>query len=267
MSVVNLICKRCQCSFSTPKKRFNYLVKCGHKNFYCSRNCFVDDKTASPVERLCLYCKSPFMSSEKRDARTCCSDLCAHKYAQTFTDPRKVSKAATEAWKRREFVHKQRICIICGEKFERRYTKCCSDKCAREQMSIGGRKSAEIQRIIRSSKNEGMFANLCKSSFTNVLTNKRMFNGWDADVILPNEKVAVLWNGNWHRKKLALKHSVEQVKTRDRIKLDEIKKMGYTAYIIEDNGKFNSQFVNDEFEKFKLFISNIAVPSGRICLS
>jgi hypothetical protein len=58
-----------------------------------------------------------------------------------------------------------------------------------------------------------------------------------------------------------MNHSVKQVQTRDKIKLDEIGKMGYTAYIIEDDGKFNSQFVNDEFEKFKLFIGSTAVPS------
>ena len=32
--------------------------------------------------------------------------------------------------------------------------------------------------------------------------------------------------------------------------------MGYDAYIIEDNGKFDSQFVNDEFEKFMIFIDS-----------
>ena len=85
---------------------------------------------------------------------------------------------------------------------------------------------------------------------------RRYVNGWDADVILPNEKVAVLWNGKWHRQKITKKHSVEQVKNRDKIKLDEIRKMGYTPYIIEDDGKENSLFVESEFEKFKLFIDN-----------
>lgn len=61
---------------------------------------------------------------------------------------------------------------------------------------------------------------------------------------------------NWHRRKLTVRHSVEQVKARDKIKLDEIKKMGYDAYTIEDNGKFDSQFVNDEFKKFMIFIDS-----------
>ena len=254
MGNVSLKCKRCGCSFSTPIKRFNYLTKVGHKNFYCSKKCFVEDKSAVQIERICLFCKSRFISSTKSDARKCCSDLCVHKYAQTFTDPHNVSIAAMEAWKRRIFIHKQKTCPVCQTKFEGRYSKCCCDKCARERMSISGRKSAEIQRATRSSKNEMMFANLCKSVFLNVLTNERMFNGWDADVILSHEKVAVLWNGNWHRKKLTAKHSVEQVQTRDKIKLDEIKKMGYTPYIIEDGGRENSLFVMSEFEKFKLFI-------------
>lgn len=123
-------------------------------------------------------------------------------------------------------------------------------------MSRGGRISATCQKLTRRSKNEQLFAELCRDRFSGVLTNECIFNGWDADVILSLEKIAVLWNGNWHRKKLTRKHSVKQVEVRDKIKLDEIKKMGYTAYIIEDNGKFNPQFVNDEFVKFKLFIDN-----------
>lgn len=104
-----------------------------------------------------------------------------------------------------------------------------------------------------------MFADLCKSVFKNVLENEAMFNGWDADIILPDYKIAVLWNGNWHFKKITQAHSVEQVKNRDKIKLDEIRKFGYVPYTIEDKGKFNFSFVNDEFEKLKLFISTLAV--------
>ena len=128
-------------------------------------------------------------------------------------------------------------------------------------MSDCGRKSAEIQKLNRRSKNEMLFANLCKSLYSNVLTNERIFDGWDADIILPDQKIAVLWNGNWHYKKITRKHSVEQVQNRDKIKLDKIRKMGYTPYTIRDNGKENIEFVNEEFQKFLLFINNIAVPS------
>ena len=78
-----------------------------------------------------------------------------------------------------------------------------------------------------------------------------MFNGWDADIILLEEKIAILWNGKWHYEKITKKHSVEQVQIRDRIKIDEILKSGFKPYIINDMGKYNKEFVNSEFEKLK----------------
>ena len=77
-----------------------------------------------------------------------------------------------------------------------------------------------------------------------------MFNGWDADVIIPSIKVAVMWNGVWHYKKITEAHSVKQVQNRDRIKIKEIIKAGFTPYVIKDRGKHNPEFVNQEFDKF-----------------
>lgn len=94
-----------------------------------------------------------------------------------------------------------------------------------------------------------------------MLHNVNMFNGWDADVILVHEKVAVLWNGEWHFTKLKQRHSVLQVQTRDQIKVSEILAAGYTPYIIEDRfvGKKHEKekFVVKEFLLFKEFIENL----------
>ena len=65
---------------------------------------------------------------------------------------------------------------------------------------------------------------LVKEKFPLTLSNVPMFNGWDADVIIPELKIAVLWNGNWHHKKITKKHSVLQVQNRDRIKIKEIER-------------------------------------------
>ena len=35
-----------------------------------------------------------------------------------------------------------------------------------------------------------------------------MFNGWDADVILPDLKIAIMWNGIWHYKQVRKNHNV-----------------------------------------------------------
>jgi hypothetical protein len=113
----------------------------------------------------------------------------------------------------------------------------------------GGLASARSQREVRRSKNEIEFARLCKLQFGNVLENVAMFDGWDADVILPALKIAVLWNGKWHYESIA-NHNLAQVQARDKIKLTKILEAGYTPYVIKDLGRHNPLLVQEEFEKF-----------------
>jgi hypothetical protein len=94
-----------------------------------------------------------------------------------------------------------------------------------------------------------MFAMLCAKQFE-TLTNVPMFEGWDADVIIPSLSVAVLWNGPWHYKQISKISSLVQIQTRDKLKLSAIMRSGYTPYIIKDMGKHNPDFVKSEFEKF-----------------
>lgn len=162
------------------------------------------------------------------------------------------------------------VCKNCGKEYVRSkvlfptYTKiCCCKECSkeyreiidssaeyREKLSIAGRKSVSLQGDIKRSKNEIMFCKLCEKHFGNVKHNEPLFNGWDADVILENEKIAILWNGIWHYKKVHEGHKLEQTQNRDKIKLNEIQKCGYKPYVIKDMGKYNPKFVESEFEKF-----------------
>jgi type II secretory pathway component PulC len=117
-----------------------------------------------------------------------------------------------------------------------------------------GKNSVTIQSETRRSKNEMYFAELCKLHFSNVETNQPIFNGWDCDVILNDQKIAVMWNGKWHYEKITKQHSVNQVQNRDKIKLNEIIKCGYTPYVIKDRGGEDKLFVESEFKKFVGFL-------------
>lgn len=158
------------------------------------------------------------------------------------------------------------FCKKCGKEIYRRPSKkyknvFCSQSCRSKYYMFGevasenGRRSAFLMSELRRSKNEIMFASLCKEKFNNVLLNKPIFNGWDADVILPDKKIAILWNGKWHYEKITKKHSLKQVKQRDRLKIKEIKICGYEPYIIKDMGKYNPHFVKNQFD---IFITKIA---------
>jgi DNA-directed RNA polymerase subunit M/transcription elongation factor TFIIS len=149
-------------------------------------------------------------------------------------------------------------CGTCKRQFSvawplRKKRKYCSRSCANSVIGKKyGRRNGQLsaQKMVKRSKNEILFAELCAGRWI-VTCNEPMFDGWDADVVLTDLKVAVLWNGVWHYKdKIRKGHSLLQVQTRDRIKLDVIEKHGYQSYVIKDMGKHNPVFVREEFEKF-----------------
>lgn len=253
MTEVKLKCKFCNVDFVTPLKRFNYLTKNKKKSFYCSKVCFVNDTKSKSITKSCLWCKKEFLSSTHSQSKNFCTITCSSKYSSSHQDP---TKRLVQFLKDRKqtikLPPKKCVCVICGNNFTHvRIKKTCSDICSKKIFSDVGKRSSQSQKENRRSKNEILFSSLCKENFNEILTNEPMFNGWDADVIFPKLKIAVLWNGNWHYKKITKKHSVKQVQNRDNIKLDEITKMGYTSYIIKDTGSFNPKFVKQEFEKFK----------------
>lgn len=126
----------------------------------------------------------------------------------------------------------------------------------RKKLSNAGIRSAKVQVEERRSKNEKAFCQLCEQEYKNVKHNENIFNGWDADIILEDYKIAILWNGLWHYKQLNKKHSVKQVQNRDQIKIKEIINVGYIPYIIKDVGKYNIDFVKEQFEKLKNYIKS-----------
>lgn len=119
----------------------------------------------------------------------------------------------------------------------------------------GGINSSQQQKALRRSKNEIYFAELCGAQF-NVKLNEPMSNGWDADVILIEQKVAVLWNGKWHYQQIG-NSRLQQIQNRDKIKLGEIEKSGYLAYIIKDMGKRDDRFVQVQFARFNKWLDKI----------
>jgi hypothetical protein len=196
-----------------------------------------------------------------------CSVSCARSFATKSKRKEINKKVSKKISSKKRFVEK--TCPICKIIFvkEYKYRKqmTCSSKCARfwtyhkdnpnyvknkKNVIEAGKKSVTSQKDKRRSKNEKMFYEKIKEVFHDSIHNEPIFNGWDADIIIPSEKIAILWNGIWHYKKITKKHSVEQVQNRDEIKINEIKKLGYKVYVIKDLGKHNAEFVNEQFNIF-----------------
>lgn len=146
-------------------------------------------------------------------------------------------------------------CIICNcvlEYNNRNRKVCDKPECIHECRSRNGRKSVYQQGENRRSKSEIYFCELCESYFENVEHNVPIFNGWDADVIIHDIKVAVLWNGIWHYQKIKKNQSLEQIRQRDQIKIEKIIEFGYTPYVIQQDGTFNKNFIEEKFNEFLL---------------
>ena len=240
----NVKCESCNKSISTIERNNLFPQK---EKYYCDRKCAnkrVDNKSDTKnlkCER-CNFTKQ----INKRSCQKVCNEC------KLELNPKR---------KLREI--KISICKSCkkeiSDKKERTF---CSRSCGTIYKNIhlkigtlGGLRSVQSQSQIRRSKNEIAFADLCISKFKNVKINDPMFNGWDADVIIEDLKIAVLWNGAWHYKQISRSQSLEQIQNRDKIKINEILNHGYKPYVIKDMGKHNIEKVNQEFNIFLEWIN------------
>ena len=181
-----------------------------------------------------------------------CSRKCANKRTHSEEVKQKISIKLIGISK----VDRRKICPLCKQEFLYKNKKqiFCSRNCNtinnnNNGMGLkGGLASSKI--CSRRSKNEIAFGEKCKKLFENIGFNENFFNGWDADIILHDVKIAIMWNGIWHYEQVREKHSVKQVQNRDSIKIKEIEKLGYIPYIIKDMGKYSEKKVNLEWDIF-----------------
>lgn len=197
-----------------------------------------------------------------------CSSSCAHAFSTHHKLEEINKKRSKTVLDKTAHTVRSVSCLFCGSKIEirgKKTRKYCSRACHgkfrynkrnpnyeknMKASSLAGRAAARKQRRTRRSKNEILFYEMCKKKFPDSLPNEPMFNGWDADVVIPSLKIAVMWNGAWHYRKITEAHSVKQVQNRDRIKVGEIKKMGWKPYVIRDDGSYDPKFVLKEWRKF-----------------
>lgn len=244
---VNVVCECCGKDIKVNKSVYDKSI---NKRFYCSNSC------SSIIQN-----KNRIVTKETKNKISESLKQYNIKHYRLQEDTQNKNK------------HILRTCRVCGNHYfyERCIStkQCCSKKCslylkehfadfmtpeAREIRSIISRKAINAQQEERRSKNEKYFCELCEGVFNDVKHNEQMFNGWDADVIINDLKIAVLWNGKWHYEKITKNHSVKQVQNRDKLKIKEIKSCGYIPYVIKDMGNYNPEFVE---EQFKVFMSKI----------
>ena len=214
------------------------------------------DREQKKFNSECPTCGKKIEYTSTKEKIVHCSRNCANKRTHDQSTKDKISNTLKLKVKIRK---EEKYCINCGNDItmKAKKTKFCCRSCASKFNSNSEIGKQHIKKIVeksvktqsRRSKNEMLFFEYCKIKFGSVENNLPIFNGWDADIIIHDYKIAVMWNGVWHYKKVRKNHSVSQVQNRDKIKIKEIINFGYTPYVIEDLGKFSKKKVELEFEK------------------
>ena len=236
------ICLKCQKEYTITCTENDYNK--GNYTKYCSRSCansrIITEEHKNKI-KLKILERQDYTVNKSESARM---------FKKDRTCKFKKDRTCKNCGNNISYKNKSGYCKNCFYKF-----KTISDE-TREKLHLAGLKSCNIQAEQRRSKNEIAFCELCEKQFKTVKHNEAIFNGWDADIIIEDLKVAILWNGKWHYEKIKANHSVKQVQNRDRLKIREIEKCGYKPYIIKDLGKYNLEKVNSEF---KLFLINMGL--------
>lgn len=153
----------------------------------------------------------------------------------------------------------KRKCLYCKNDYTPRYEtqKYCSRKCSHTHVNILIKNGNINTNSNNRGKGEIYFAELCIKYFgkDDIICNKKMFkdkNGglWDADIIIKSLKLCVLYDGIFHFKQVKKQMNLTQIKSRDKLKRHIIIRNGYTYYTVKDLGRFNKEFVINEFNLF-----------------
>lgn len=184
------------------------------------------------TEKLCLHCQRPIANH-----LTFCSVSCSNKYrTRSEESKQKTSFTLKKSSKLHWITCKHEECsnIVLKSRNRPVYCKECLGKNLADRGSSGGKKSASIQSDARRSKPEKAFFALLKERYPDATHNTVLFDGWDADIVIPSIKTTIHWNGRWHYEKISRKHSVLQVQNRDFLKTKTFEENGWKSIHIRD---------------------------------
>lgn len=145
-------------------------------------------------------------------------------------------------------------CILCKCTIESLGKPKYCNSCKKIILIQSGLKSISRRKNSNRSKNEILFGELLQNNckykllFNDTYFKDKNNNYWDADIIIPELKLAIHWNGTWHYKSISKNpsSSLARIQSRDKIKHSVIADNGFYNYIIKDLGKFSVKKVNEE---------------------
>jgi len=253
----------------TCGKSFEYCAS--KKGLYCSRVCLGKSQQKRSFY-LCKFCGEKFYRTPtdlRKSINMFCNSSCSAKFNNkqrkrtkwTTEQINKVKENNIKLGRKGPNIHNL-ICKICQKSFiyTRKNKSTCSLECYHAAIVSQGKTTWRINknslhRKIGRSYNEIRLYELIKMKFPDALHNQFIFNGFDADIIIPSLKLAIHWNGIWHYKQVISEQHFNSIVEKDKLRYSAIEKFGYTNYIIKDiKSRKNYKLVEDEFNKLNEYI-------------
>jgi endogenous inhibitor of DNA gyrase (YacG/DUF329 family) len=218
-------------------------------------------------EKVCPICgKILILLTGNQKKRKYCSFICsnAHKKKELRKFCLKCGKELTWTGRHR----RRKYCsFICSNSHHNYYLMWCNSLKKLDRSKIGNHKPRtpeEIERLrkiakiggINSAKNqpkrskgEIMLSNLLKENGYNVKNSVwNLINGYEIDMFLPDQNIAISYNGEVHRKPIYGEIRLKQVISRDSYRNRKLLEMGIRHIVIEDEGMFKEEKVKKQFE-------------------
>lgn len=217
----------------SPKKiEFDrYKLESNKQEYYKSPNhCLQCSLVLSYEKRINAFCSKSCSASSNNTGRSNTQET----NLQISASLKARAKELNPPYTKISFV----VCEICNEHYRwdsvhKGSKRFCSKKCLNNHLSQKSRTNTRVG-VIRSSDEIALYE-LCSAHFNHVTANERIFDGWDADILIYDTKTAILWDGPWHYKEMNIgKHSLKQTQNRDSLKIKIIQKAGWDVITFED---------------------------------
>jgi hypothetical protein len=251
-----------------PECRKEFKVGSGCLGKYCSRSCTgkmvaIRNKERATLTRIetiktyyifpkeCEGCGESLNFSHRRNRF--CSQNCSAVYNNKRRKKRSIESRNRTSNTLKDLQIKRNIegpytliklyhCIICEKDFfyikMTSPKKTCSKGCFSRRAEESGSKAGKVSstKRIRRSKDEIKLHDLCHAYFKKVRHNVPLAEGWDADIIIDDFNIAVMWQGIWHREQLPFgNHSLAQVQNRDKLKVGALMRAEWQVLVFHDN--------------------------------
>lgn len=243
-------CKECKSTFKPSTTR----------QIYCNKECNYKYHNNNRKKYLgkCKHCNIDFKSAHREQIY--CSLVCSNSKFDSEKYREMGKNGSAKKYEGKILLKNTiRICLYCKKEYhpKRSEQKYCGKVCSRDHNIILMKNGTIKMNTNNRGLAENHFSELCIKYFgkDDILCNEKIFKDkneglWDADIVIKSLKLAVLYDGIFHHIQVKKEHKLKQIQSRDKLKRKIILDNGYSYYTIIDKGKFNKEFVEEQFNLF-----------------